>query len=318
MKAPAEHSLHTFISQMTDEIASEYQRIYARAAEDPGTAGDEGEENWAAVLRDWVPPNYHVRTKGRLIGVDGSASPQIDVVVLKPGYPKKLLEKKLWLADGVAAVFECKNTLVKSHIVDAARRCIEFKKLCRPRSGTPREELRSPLVFGILAHSHSWKSERKVVVDSASDILNEASEVANHPSEQIDLMCVADLANWNSVYCAKYESAWTADPQKMEARLGGRWWITTTFMCLASGTSADDELAKPLGALISTLMSRLAEEDPSLNDFAHYYKRVNLGGSGRGFSRSWPNSIYSDYVKSAFESGRVAMTLNADWEIHGL
>ena len=39
------HDLHTFMEQVTREIASEYKRIYTRAAEDPGTAGDEGEEN---------------------------------------------------------------------------------------------------------------------------------------------------------------------------------------------------------------------------------------------------------------------------------
>ena len=44
------HDLHKFMSQVTDEMASEYQRIHARAEEDPGTAGDEGEENWATLL----------------------------------------------------------------------------------------------------------------------------------------------------------------------------------------------------------------------------------------------------------------------------
>jgi hypothetical protein len=110
MAAKTSHALHTFMAQVTNEMASEYERIYARAAEDPGTAGDEGEENWAALLREWLPPNYHVKTKGRLLSHDGSMSPQIDVLVLKPSYPLKLLEKKIWLADGVAAAFECKTT----------------------------------------------------------------------------------------------------------------------------------------------------------------------------------------------------------------
>ena len=34
--------LHIFMSQVADEMASEYARIYAQAAEDPGMAGDEG------------------------------------------------------------------------------------------------------------------------------------------------------------------------------------------------------------------------------------------------------------------------------------
>ena len=49
------HDLHDFIRQCRDEMASEYNRIYKRATEDPGTAGDQGEENWAKLLRGWLP-----------------------------------------------------------------------------------------------------------------------------------------------------------------------------------------------------------------------------------------------------------------------
>ena len=87
-------------------MESEYQRIRSRALEDPGTAGDQGEENWAELLRDWLPPTYKVVTKGRILSADGRASPQVDVLVLKDVYPDKLLNKKLYLAAGVAAVFE--------------------------------------------------------------------------------------------------------------------------------------------------------------------------------------------------------------------
>jgi hypothetical protein len=35
-------------------MAEEYDRIQKRATEDPGTAGDQGEENWATLLRNWL------------------------------------------------------------------------------------------------------------------------------------------------------------------------------------------------------------------------------------------------------------------------
>ena len=66
------HDLHTFLAQVTSEMASEYKRIFEKSVEDAGTAGDEGEENWAQLLRDWLPPTYHVATKGRLIASDGA------------------------------------------------------------------------------------------------------------------------------------------------------------------------------------------------------------------------------------------------------
>ena len=100
-----------FFRQNSIEMMADYERIRNRSHEDPGTAGDQGEENWAELLRDWLSPAYQIVTKGRILGATGIASPQIDVIVLKAVYPKRLLSKKLFLADGVAAAFECKNTL---------------------------------------------------------------------------------------------------------------------------------------------------------------------------------------------------------------
>jgi len=82
--ATPDHELRRFLQQDHDELASEYERIWNRTIEDPGTAGDEGEENWAELLRDWLPRSYTIVTKGRLLGVDGKLSPQMDVVVLNP------------------------------------------------------------------------------------------------------------------------------------------------------------------------------------------------------------------------------------------
>ena len=110
------HELDIFLDQVRQEMAAEYRRIYRRTTEDPGTAGDEGEANWAGLLADWLPADLHVRTKGRILGVDGTASPQVDVIVLAGDYPRRLREKKLYLAEGVVAAFECKTTLKLSHL----------------------------------------------------------------------------------------------------------------------------------------------------------------------------------------------------------
>lgn len=48
------HDLYGFMRQLSDEIAAEYDRIQKRTTEDPGTAGDQGEENWAELLRGWL------------------------------------------------------------------------------------------------------------------------------------------------------------------------------------------------------------------------------------------------------------------------
>ena len=61
------HDLYDFMRQLSNEMAAEYDRIQKRTTEDPGTAGDQGEENWADLLRGWLPRTYEVVTKGRII-----------------------------------------------------------------------------------------------------------------------------------------------------------------------------------------------------------------------------------------------------------
>jgi hypothetical protein len=46
-----EHALLAFLRSLENEMALEYSRIRSRVKEDPGTAGDESEENWATLLR---------------------------------------------------------------------------------------------------------------------------------------------------------------------------------------------------------------------------------------------------------------------------
>src|SRR5262249_54521785 len=114
----------------------EYQRIFSRTREDPGTAGDEGEANWASLLADWLPADLHVVTKGRILGDNGVASPQVDIVVLEPGYPRKLRDKKLYLAAGVVAAFECKTTLRPAHLRRLFENARAIARLVRPKHGS--------------------------------------------------------------------------------------------------------------------------------------------------------------------------------------
>jgi hypothetical protein len=76
------HDLHSYMHQLSAKMDAEYARIRKSARADPGTAGDEGEENWAQLLRDWLPSNYHVVTQGQLMDDQGRLSGQVDIIVL--------------------------------------------------------------------------------------------------------------------------------------------------------------------------------------------------------------------------------------------
>ena len=311
------HDLYDFMQQLSDEMAAEYNRIRKRTTEDPGTAGDQGEENWAELLRGWLPRTYEVVTKGRIISQDGRTSPQIDVLVLKDIYPEKLLNKKLYLAAGVVAAFECKTTLKAEHIEKAVKTCVEIKNLYPVREGTPYKELHAPIVYGLLAHSHSWKGTNSTPEDNIrrklleSDILH-----ASHPRESLDLICVADLVTWTLFKKALYKPipGIPGYQSLLYSIYGANGSVETTY--IEHGPPHDGQTGRntPIGNLISSLSGRIAWEDPALRALAEYYRYTGIAGGGRGRQRPWPISIYSEKVRLGIQEGGRLTSIVSNWD----
>ncbi len=283
------HDLHDFMRRLQDKMAANYEHIQKRASEDPGTAGDQGEENWRDLLSGWLPRTYEIVTKGRIIGQDGHISPQIDVLVLKSIYPKQLIDEgqKIFLAAGVAAAFECKTTLKAEHIEKAIKTCVEVKNLYPVRTGTPYKELHVPIVYGLLAHSHSWKKPNSTPeVNIIAKLRASDYSYVSHPRLSLDLLCVADFGTWvKSAFCF---------PLRDEPDVGAK----TTYWEHTHCHNRKSKHFNPIGTLISRLSLRLAWEDPSLRDLADYYLRTSIDGSAKGYSRSWHTSVYKAGVRS--------------------
>jgi len=185
-----------FVKRETAKIADEYNRTRQRVTEDPGTAGDQTEENWAGVLRRWLPSYYKVVTKGRILSIGGIAGPQLDVVVLSPAYPEALVESKLYPAGGVIAAFECKTTLRSCHLKKFFENCIEIRKLSGSKTGTPVKELRPNIFYGLLAHSNEWTAPY-MTIENAINALDK--EVVTRPIDMPDFFCVADAGTCASL-----------------------------------------------------------------------------------------------------------------------
>lgn len=298
------HDLYDFMRQVSAEMAAEYDRIQKRATEDPGTAGDQGEENWAEFLRDWLPHDCEVVTKGRIISQEGVTSPQVDVLVLRSSYPKKLVNKKLYLAAGIIAAFECKITLKASHIVDAVKKCTEIKSLYPTRTGTPYRELHSPLVYGVLAHSHTWKGKKSSPEKNTEKKLREAdASCVSHPREQLDLLCVADLGAWISSKITFLGPRQSRDWSKLAPVYGPDGSATSGYLGFTRVYKQQVLQFSPIGVLISFLSQKLAWENPALRDLADYYRITNIAGAGVGRMRMWPSSIYSEEIRARVEAG---------------
>jgi len=278
------HELNVWVDQTTAEMASEYQRIRARATEDPGTAGDEGEEGWAKLLREWLPSNYEIRTKGRILSHDGTASRQVDLVVLRPGYPRRMLDKKLYLASGVAAAFECKLTLKRQHIIEAVETSAQLARMQPARTGTPYKELVSPCLYGILAQSHSWSCDGVAYSKVREAHVEHSRTHVRHAREHLDVVCVAD--GWTQLRSLDLHK-FPTPPDREELLL-----------------SAGDYLAcnppAPVAALIAYLLIRLGWEDPQVRPLADYFRLAGmLHSSSGGASISRPTELTVETEREA-------------------
>jgi len=272
------HDLFTFLESVSRELQSEYNRVQVRVKDDPATAGDQGEENWATVIRGWIPGNYHVVTKGRILGHEGIASPQVDVLILHPSYPRTLVDKKVYLAGGVVAAFECKLTLRLTHLVKAMANSVAIKKLYPTRCGTPRKELSSPLYYGVLAHSHSWTAKAGMSLAKLASTFysDRVLQPVRHPREVIDVACIADLGTVNCCYIYTRSNK---DQSKS---------INTFYRQQMYDFSQRVNKVTPIGGFLYALLRRLAWDDADLRQLADYFLITGVPGGSAGVGKkSW-------------------------------
>jgi hypothetical protein len=308
------------MKRATSDLQREYERIHRRASEDPGTAGDEGEENWARLLRIWLPPAYPIVTKGRILGQNGSASPQVDVLVLNPNYPTALRDTKVYLAGGVLAAFECKLSLEVRHIRKAMQTSAAIRRLLPVRTGTPFRELHSPLVYGLLAHRHTLKAGGI----RAGRLLNTAIVHADvkhvlHPREMLDLVCVSNTGTWVShriTWCGPHLVPWSDELTALYGPEGA------AAMAYVGGTvdgdpslpdRAQSPAFTPVGRALCHLLGRLAWRELGLRDLAAYFASVERGTAAGGQQRHWPADIYSPAVRAMVMAGRAPGDASGPW-----
>lgn len=317
----ASNDLFNYMRDATHQMQSEYARIRKRAVEDPGTAGDNGEENWAELLRRWLPPLYRVVTKGRIMNSKGDCGPQVDVLVLSPAYPEALIGKKEYLEGGVVAAFECKLTLKAEHLYAATHNAASIRRLSSPlRSGTPHRELHGNVVYGLLAHSHVWQGQESTPIENVEKhLLKAEAKELRHPKEVLDLICVSDLAVWSTLTFVVAGGSLLSQMRDRYQPLAEMWTaiqhvgglVEVTHICSSERHQTEPEakqLFTPIGSFLAALLQRLAWRDPSLQPLAEYFILANLLGSGQGSGRVWPLSVLSDELAEKLRKGNSLVT----------
>ena len=307
--------LYDFIQHQSDEMAAEYENIEQQTTENPTNTGGGGGESWAKLLRGWLPSTYEVVTNGRIINREGRVSRQVDVLVLKNAYPEKLMDRELYLAGGVAAAFECEATLTTAHVARAMRTCIEIKGLYSPRMGTPYRELHAPIVYGLLAHSYSWKGENTVPESNIEAELLETDRLyVQHPRECLDLLCVADLGTWRVVKVLTPLALTAPSGVPITSVLESDFTLQTAYMMAVSANENQGPHLTPIGSFIFDLSRKLAWEDPHLREMAEYYQGMRIENLGSGEPRSWDFS-FSEGVTRQLRNHRFNLDDWSEWSV---
>jgi len=307
------HHLASFVIEAQTRLQLEYERIQSRRTkdrrgrsrlEDPGTAGDQGEENWAQLIRDWLPSYFTVVTKGKIIFPDGSASAQVDVVVLSPSYPKLLIDRrdKYYLSSGVAAAFECKVTGKLSHIDEAFEAASliasKFRKTGEP---SPHSELNS-IPYGLLCHSLDGGDRTTI-----SEKLQSRLGSSQGPRSLIDFLCVADKGYWGI-----HKSVHLTDPHGI-----GAIGVSTAYFSDFRVKSPNSH--SPVGRFLVGLYNRLSRDFPEMRGIASDVSNLGIDPGSRprvwgGPALTWPlENCFSEGVLRQLRDGKEDRQMFGAW-----
>jgi len=309
------HEIFDYMKSVESQMAEEFERISKRTKENPSIAGQEGEENWAHLFRNWLPSNYHIVTRGRILSSEGVASDEVDVLVMNPSYPKHLLNKKLHFAGGVIAAFECKLKLLPSHLKKIFHNCKKIKLLESRDTGNPYDELNSQILFGILAHSHGWKSKNDTLTwNIHKSIDRNAYEIFTHPIQLPDVICIANVSTFTGQKMLLYGNDLTEDEKQLLDGIKEKGTVASGYF--SHSFYMDENISdkgRVLGSLISFLTTKLAYKDNSIRPFAQYLLDTFIEGVSIGTYDLWGN----DEVDPLFTI-EVLNKLKSDGTVEGL
>jgi len=287
------HPPHDFIDLLLQEektLVDKHTNLLKnnRARNNPTTVGDSAEEQWKAFFETFLP-NYQIVTHGTITNENGTDGNQFDVLILHPNYPRKL-SSKFYFSSGVLALFECKLTLNKSHIFETIRKVAETKRLFKSQEGTFNSEVNPLPIFGLLAHSHSWKCNNDQLDDLLfSHFITADKKYINHPREMLDLICVADYQTW-------IKSCGYSIVQNMNLPPSIRFPedldILTVYSILKSQGLSQKDI--PIGNAMIHVLQLLSQVDPGLLNLENYYREVLKPTEIKGVGRNWSgNNVLS-------------------------
>ncbi|CAH0267296.1 DUF6602 domain-containing protein [Pseudomonas brassicacearum] len=216
-------NIKTSLMTSQDNMEHQYDFLQAVVGSDSGTAGKECQEIFRKFLRDYLDPEVEIVMDGRVFLGRDIESPQLDIILVKDMPP--VVSRTYVPVQYVIAAFEVKLTLVPGHLEKIHKTAQKLR--LHHRTGTAREELVSPIVYGVLALSSKFtpatrnKLSRTLATNDAecTALIKKLESLGppSHPAKSIDLLLVADafsiVASKTINYSEKYPADWLPDVQ---------------------------------------------------------------------------------------------------------
>lgn len=292
------HRHHDWLADVADQMQRDFQRAHAEASKPGGIqeSGHHGEHIWGAFLKAWLPPQYEIGYRKYILletdpGDGAEASAETDIVIFHPSYPPALRERHDVLLTGIVAAFSAKLTLDRAGIDEAVKESAKVRRAAKLRSVDLNGKLLPPFVYGILAHTHSWKAPKSKPVQSITAALDELDQKFSlQPREALDLLCVADLNLWS-----KQTMLVTPDlaAQLPASVAGPDGHIQYTFLNVGHDELAQDAtnlVLPPVAFLIGLLYEKLSYYDDSLSAMADGFRLTDT--SWHGLSQAGGNRLF--------------------------
>ncbi|MEV0297000.1 DUF6602 domain-containing protein [Nocardia sp. NPDC050710] len=314
----ATHRHHKWLKDIADQMQRDFGDAHAAAAESSGVqrSGHHGEEIWGRFLRAWLPPQYEIGYRKYILleheAEDGSdISGETDIVIFHPAYPAALRDRHEVLLSGVVAAFSSKLTLDRSGLAEAVREAAKVRRAATLRARNLHSRLLTPFLYGVLAHTHSWKSAASKPIATTTSALAELdAEHSMEPREALDLLCVADLNCWSKMVQIVSPQVAAILPPSVSPP-GGH--IQYSFLNVGHDESIKDASGlalPPVAVLIGLLYQKLSYYDDSLSALADgfrvtdtsVYSLSSTSARNRLFS---PDLFLGPEDRAAFERGLV-------------
>ena len=202
-------------------------------------------------------------------------------------------------------------------MADAAATTLFVKSKIARRLGALQSELRAPLVYGLLAHSHSWKGESSTPIANVDAAVMATFEHVTHPSELIDVICVADLAVWTLYHFV--ECPWFHEGRVRRLRLAKglrpEGQVGSTFTRFTEGAFRPEVKApNPIAVLVAQLLQWLGGEDENLRPIADYFRFAGLLGSLGGPGFVFGLDVFSEDVQERLKLHPPTQGLQHLWD----